>query len=279
MQAAAVLVALLSGPALVATPAQPPAASSTAADDRVAAPFLQELQRALARDDRDKLAALTQFPLTVFAGGFRVAVPDAAALRERYDIIFTPELKAIVAQTGFAGSGRQSPKYPIAVSPDGVTIGVNAITAKRLGADLRITQITVPLSSSSVYSAPSAPANTGRSIRRTPAPREPRRILFRAGQALTQVSGGLARGETESYLVWATKGEGLEIRVDGVRGRDVVARLIDEKTRTPVDPRAGEGFRTWAGRMPSTGDYRIEVVRLAASSDPALRYVIVIGRR
>ena len=49
-----------------------------------------------------------------------------------------------------------------------------------------------------------------------------------SGQTTTQLYGTLTAGASDSYVLWATKGELLEIRVDGVRGRDIVARLVEE---------------------------------------------------
>jgi hypothetical protein len=47
-------------------------------DERLAAMFVRELQRAVARDDRAAVSALIQYPLTVFAGGLRIPIPDTA---------------------------------------------------------------------------------------------------------------------------------------------------------------------------------------------------------
>src|SRR5438552_5061362 len=58
-------------------------------DERPAAMFVRELQRALARDDRAAVSALVHYPLTVFAGGLRIPIPDAAALLQSYDVIFS----------------------------------------------------------------------------------------------------------------------------------------------------------------------------------------------
>src|SRR5438128_432851 len=45
-----------------------------------------------------------------------------------------------------------------------------------------------------------------------------------------------------------------------------------------VDARARDGVRTWIGRLPDDGDYRIDVVRLAAGATE-LPYVFVISMR
>jgi len=254
--------------------AQVPENSSILVDTRLAESFLRDLQRALAHDDRQAVAAMIHYPITVFVGGFRVPIADASALVERYDLIFTPALKSVVDQSG---AGRASAAYPLASTGDSVTIGDTLIVAQSVAGSLKITRITVPLSAPALPTAPRAP--TARSAAPRTTARDPRRVVFRGGQAFTQVDGVLAPGETSSYIVWAPKGELLEVRVDGVRGREIVARLVDDRNRAPIDARAGEGFRTWAGRVPASGDYRIEVVRLTKDGQRALRYVIVVRRR
>jgi hypothetical protein len=53
--------------------------------------LLTELQRAISRDDRQAVAALIQYPITVATAGLRIPIRDAAALVESYDPVFTPE--------------------------------------------------------------------------------------------------------------------------------------------------------------------------------------------
>jgi hypothetical protein len=47
----------------------------------------------------------------------------------------------------------------------------------------------------------------------------------------------------------------------------------------PLDSRARDGARTWIGRIPDDGDYRIDVVRLAAAGASLLPYVLAISGR
>lgn len=105
----------------------------------------------------------------------------------------------------------------------------------------------------------------------------PHRLVFRTGRRSVEVSNVLASGERESYVLWAGAGRLLEVRIDGVRGRDVIAHVFDARSGAPIDARVKEGVRAWTGRTPSTGDYRIEVAR-TGSGDPA-RYVLVVSIR
>jgi len=94
-----------------------------------------------------------------------------------------------------------------------------------------------------------------------------------------QRAGALARGERDVYLLSAMKNQLLEVRINGVSGRDIVARIINVNNRAPIDSRAHDGVRTWIGRVPENGDYRIDVVRLATGGDPRLPYVMVVSMR
>ena len=75
-------------------------ASQTASLDRQAVvQFVRDLHDKISRDDRQAVAARVRYPLTVFAGGVRIPIADAAAFVTSYDIVLTPALKALVAST------------------------------------------------------------------------------------------------------------------------------------------------------------------------------------
>ncbi len=71
-------------------------------------------------------------------------------------------------------------------------------------------------------------------------------LVARAGQNIAPFSGTLARGEHESYLVRAERNELVEVWVDRVHGRDIVARALDAANKTALDGRAQK--RTRLGR-------------------------------
>ena len=256
-------------------------AAAGIADDRIVDEFLAQLRSTSARDDRRSVATLIEYPVVVLIGGLRVPVHNAAALVEHYDLIFTPELKEIIAQTGAPESrSRTIAESPVAVTSDSVVIGRNAIVIKPVSGSVKITAITVP--------PPAKPSSTGGAppVERTSARRarparqqDVRRILFRAGQSSTRFSGALGERQTDSYVVWAKQGQLLEIRIDGVQGRDVVARVRHAANQAPVDGRAAEGARVWTGRVAADADYRIEVVRLAPGGPSTLPYMLVVSVR
>ena len=74
--------------------------------------FVRELQRNLARDDRPAIAARVRYPLTVFVGGVRIPISSAAALIEQYDIVFTPALKAAIADARGSPAGQAARLSP-----------------------------------------------------------------------------------------------------------------------------------------------------------------------
>ena len=78
---------------------------------------------------------------------------------------------------------------------------------------------------------------------------------------MAQATGTLAAGETRSYVVWGGQGQLLDVRVDGVRGREILLRVVNARTGAPVDARAGEGVRRWSGRLPAGADYRVDLKR------------------
>ena len=191
--------------------------------------FIELLERAVGANDRAYVAAQLQYPLTVLIGGFRVPFTTPAAVLERYDDIFTAELKGGLEQQ---------------------------VTIAAVDGGHRITAMAVP------RSEPDNPASTG-----TPAPiaREPRRIAVRAGPRPTQFAGSLAAGGTDTYVFFVPKGQLVQVRVDRGGGEAVLdmvhATLGIRISRIPRRPRlplrvehrrvatTGSPCVTWANLM------------------------------
>lgn len=235
------------------------AASTTSAQSPAvdkASAFLAELQRAAARNDRQAIAALVRFPITVDVGaGLRVPIADAQAFAQQYDAVVTPALRDTIA----GASLKPGARVRVSVSGEQLVIGTNVVVAIAAGGTFKIVSMTVP-----------PPTAGGRSS-------GPRRISVRAGPDPTQLSGSLAGNATDAYLIRAAKGQLIEVRITGVQGRDIVARVVDA-SGAPVDARAGEGVRAWSGRVAADGDYRIDVSRTTAGSD-ALPYMLSVRVR
>lgn len=238
-----------------------PAAPATGArqevvDDVSVQRFLRDLQQSVARDDREAVARLMRYPLGVWAAGVRIPVPDSAALLENYDAVFSPALKDVIARAELPRDGRPAPAVTVMMSSSGALIHGDTITIERVGDGLKVTRLSVPFAQAARGHA-AAPAKSRR---------EPKRIVM--GLRTVQLAGFLAEGERDSYVIWANKNQLLEVRITGVRHRDVVARIVRLETQAPVDAQAREGARTWIGRIPAGGEYRIDVVRLARGREP-----------
>jgi len=253
---------------LVTVAAVSAAGQRAALDAGSVAAFVRELQQAVRRDDRTAVSALVRYPLTVFAGGVRIPITDAASLRQNYDVVFSPGLKSLIAQAAVSPGASSGSAASVLITPESAAIGVSAVRIERVGESLKITGITVPLTAPPAEGEPRGGRRGGRS---------PERLTVDVGRI--QRAGALAPGERDVYLLSAQKNRLLDVRITGVNGRDIVARISSVKSRAPIDARAQEGVRTWIGRIPDDGDYRIDVVRVAAGGAPRLDYLMTVSVR
>jgi len=215
--------------------------------------FLAGVQRACTRGDRAALAAMVEYPLTVFAGGWNIPVKDRAAFLKSYDAFFTDDVKEAIA----GASTRLRIEPNVSFLPFG-----NVLRIKPIAGSFRIVAIVMP-----------PPGTRVRAARR-----ETTRVSFPARQDWMAFAGSLAAGEHETYVVRARRNELLEVRIDGFAGRAIVAHVFDP-AGAALDARARDGTRVWAGRVPADGDYRIDVVRTTRDGEPALVYKLTVTRR
>ena len=222
--------------------------------------FLAELNRGLASGERAAVAAAIRYPVIVRIGGLRVPFESASALLDRYDEIFTPELRDAVR-----------PGADATQTPDGFLIGNNVLALARVGGTLKIAGIVVPPPEPRP-DTPSSPA----SGRRVGQP-EPRRIAVRAGPGPTRFAGSLPAGAADAYVVFVPKGQLLDVRVERVRGEAMV-RVSDAATGAPLNPRVARGALVVSGRAQTSSDYRIVVQRTSTDEAP-LPYMLVVRMR
>ena len=226
-----------------------------AAEGRSLERFLADLQTASDRNDRLAIAGMVHYPLKVLASGWIIPVDDRATFVRYFDAFFTDEIRDLIAD---------APAKPRpAKLPDVVNLGNGAIRMMRINGRFEIIGISVPASSGKVRGA-----RRGTTV-----------VSFPTGQSTAAYSGTLAKGEHESYVVHAARNELLEVRVDRVRGRDIVAHVLDATTKTPIDARGRDGARVWTGRVPAAGDYRIDVMRAALGGDAVLTYTLTVSVR
>ncbi len=213
--------------------------------------FLVELDRALHRGDRAAVAASIRYPVIVSIGGIRVPFQDAQALLDRYEEIFTPELRDLISRGAEATN--------------------NTLAVARVGSELKIAAIVVPPVDPNLGSSSLPPTD------RVVSPGEPRRIGLRAGPRPTRFAGSLPPGAADAYIVFVPKGQLLDVRLERVRGEAIV-RVADAATGAPLNPRTAQGALVVTGRAPASADYRIEVQRTSAG-ESALPYMLAVSMR
>jgi len=227
---------------------------TAAAADRSADQFLAALQAASDRDDRAAIAAMVQYPIRTFISGWIIPIVDRQTFITSFDAFFTEEIKDLIAEAA---------ARPRVLKPnDVIVLGNGALRAMRINGRFRIIGIVPPPPSRRVRGA-----RRGTTV-----------VGFRTGESSAGFNGTLARGEHERYLVHLSRNELLEVRVDRVRGRDIVAHVLEAATGAPVDARGRDGTRVWSGRAPGNGDYLIDVVR-AAGGDEVLTYNLTVTVR
>ena len=243
------------------------------ADDRSADRFLAALQAASDRDDRAAIAGMVQYPIRTFVSGWVIPIVDRKTFITSFAAFFTEEIKDLVAEAA---------ARPRVLKPnDVIVLGNGALRAMRIDGRFRIIGIVPP-----------PPSRKVRGTRRGTTV-----VSFRTGESSAAFTGTLAAGEHERYVVRASRNELLEVRVDRLRGRDIVARVFDAANVTrckgsdplqgvrpltfgaaPLDP-CQEGTRAWTGRVPATGDYLIDVVRAAPAGEAVLTYWLTVSLR
>src|SRR5207247_2239204 len=175
------------------------------------------------------------------ASGLAIPRPDAVAFIKMYDLFFVPELRCAITQSG--GNGRSPGATAPQIIGEGISIG-GLVWAQRVNSRFNITRLTVPPSSE--------PARR--------APRTPQRIGFTSRQPVLQFSGRLARDDVDAYVLWARKDQVLQATIQGFSGHDAEVEVVAATTGAPIERLSRAGARTWSGRVPDTGDYRINVL-------------------
>ena len=105
-------------------------------------------------------------------------------------------------------------------------------------------------------------------------------MLFRWGKGTAAYRGRLSADNVDVYLVQARAGDLLNAQLERVRPEHASIRLVQESGKrvlTAAGPTGSDARRLWAGRVPETGEYRVEVVRLGAYCDPAVNYQLKVS--
>ena len=224
--------------------------------------FRQRLLDAFARGDRQAVAGMVRYRLVVDAGGIQIPVLNQAALVKMWDAVFPPAVRCVIEESGMPRAGSPPPKYVMQADATGVTFGRGWIRAERGPGGMKITQMTLPPGYGSAT------------------PGKPRQVLFRWGKGRTKYAASLAADNVDVYLVQARQGDLLNAQLERVRAERATLRIVYANGHRVLAPTSSSGQdprRGWAGALPESGEYRVEVVRRGAYCDPPVTYQISIS--
>ena len=258
----------LMGTITIAQSPGPPVAPATQLDA-----FLTQLQVAVQSDDRNAVAAMIRYPVTISIGGLRVPFADAASVIGRYDDLFNAPLRDSIAR---ATARPQPGRTPVTVTTDRFLIGNSEVEITAVDGVLRITGIVVPEFVESGVTSNATPADA---LRRNTRTQEPRRIAIRVGSRPTQIPGLLARNATDIFILFLPKGQLAGVRVERVPPGAAAIRVVHARTGAPLGARTSGDGRFVSGRPPEGADYRIEVRRGATEDETPLPYMLSLTLR
>jgi hypothetical protein len=224
--------------------------------------FRRQLLDAFARGDRRAVAGMVRYRLVVDAGGLMVPVMSRADLLRMWDIVFPPEVRCMIDQSAMPRAGQPAPKYAISVDSGGASFGDGRMRVDRGADGLKITRLVLP---------PGYGSGLGG---------KPRQVLFRWGKGLAAYRGRLSADNVDVYLVQARAGDLLNAQLERVSGEDASVRVVQQSGNRMLPssgPVGRDARRLWAGRVPETGEYRVEVVRRGAYCDPPVNYQLKVG--
>jgi hypothetical protein len=261
VRSAAVLVLAVAFALSAGTPLR--AQSSSPVSERQAAAFARALVQAMARRDRRAVAAMVRYPATVVAGGLNIPLIDRSTTLEIYNLVFTPELRCLLEQSGAALDGSRPAKYPIRADAGGASFGEGRVRAELVDGSLKVTRIVVP------------PAS-GES---PPPPAKAQRVAFRWGTGEAQFAGRLYGDGVDSYVLTAAAGALLQARIERFPGRGASLRVVNMATGRALEHPGTPWARIWAARVPEAGDYQVDVVRHASYCEKSFTYLLTLSLR
>ncbi len=224
------------------------------------ASFNNALAQAMARRDRPAVAELIRYPASATVGGIGVPIGNRTVFLQLYDSIFTTELRCLVEASAASGTD-------IRREAGAVTFAQGLIRAEEAAGALKITRISVP---------------SGTRAAQQPAGKV-QRVTLRTMGAKTQFSGRLYGDGVDGYIVSLRKGDVVEARIEQFPGRSAALHVVEQKTGRSLDrpaPKTSDGSppapRIWKDTIRETGEYRIDVVRLAPYCEPSFTYLLTV---
>ena len=217
---------------------------------------------AFMRGDRRAVAGMVRYRLVVDAGGLMIPVVDRATLLQMWDAVFPPEVRCLIEGSGVPRPGQAAPRYAMKVDVGGAWYGDGRVRADRGPDGLKITRMTLP-------------PGYGEGLAG-----KPRQVLFKWGKGRSAYRGRLSADNVDVYLVQARAGDLLNAQLERVRVEDASVRVVHQtgnRLLSPAGPTGSEARRLWAGRVPESGEYRVEVVRRGAYCDPPVNYQLKVS--
>jgi hypothetical protein len=243
------------------SPSGGPLQARQPAKDTDAETFRRQLLDAFVRGDRRAVAGMVRYRLVVDAGGLMIPVVNRATLLQMWDVVFPPEVRCLIEESGWSRPGQPPPKYAIRTDAGGAWYGDGRVRADRGPDGLKITRMTLPPGFGSGAEG------------------KPQQVLFKWGKGLAAYRGRLSADNIDVYLVQARAGDLLYAQLDRVRVEEASVRVVQRGNRilSASGPAGSEARRLWAGRVPESGEYRIEVVRRGAYCDPPVNYQLKVS--
>lgn len=233
--------------------ASPSAAQSgTGTPAAKTAAFTQRLLAAIGHRDVDALAGMFTFPATVRSGSITLPIANSAALAKAFDTVFTPELGCALEKGSSQSAGDAS------TPAKGLTIGRGAVHLQPAGDAFTITRIDEPAGA-----APAAPRS------------KPRVVDLPSGQV--QLSGTLAAGGADRYVVSARPGDVVQARIERFEGRAAGVRVVDVKTGKVLSTGL-DAARVASATAQQPGEVAVEVTRLTFC-EPSVSYLLTLSKR
>jgi len=227
------------------------AQSGTGTPDAKTVAFTQRLLAAIGHRDVEALAGMFTFPATVRSGSITLPIANSAALAKAFDTVFTPELGCALEKGATQGTAE-----PTRTTANGLTIGRGAVHLQPAGDAFKITRIDEPAGA-----APAAPRS------------KPRVVDLPSGQV--QLSGTLAAGGADRYVVSSRPGDVVQGRIERFEGRAAGVRVVDVKTGKVLS--TGLDAARVASATAQQGDVAVEVTRLTFC-EPSVSYLLTLSK-
>ena len=85
-----------------------------------------------------------------------------------------------------------------------------------------------------------------------------KRLKFAKGRSATTVSGAVIRGDQDTYIIGARKGQTMRVKITSLE-KNAVFDVKDANGNYLQDAGESDDAPNWTGDLPSTGDYEITV--------------------